>query len=63
MDVSSLTLQYLKKIGMVDLTKVGKINIESSIKNELKRIVHFYLSHHLPGKLKTEEFLEKLTSR
>ena len=62
MDVSSLALQYLKKIGIVDLTKVGKINIETSIKNELKRIVHFYLSHHLPGRLKTEEFMEKLIS-
>ncbi|MDH5662818.1 MAG: DNA repair protein RecO, partial [Elusimicrobiota bacterium] len=63
MDVSSLAVQYLKKIEMVDLTKLGKIKIENSIKNELKRIVHFYLSHHLPGRLKTEEFMEKLTSR
>lgn len=62
MAVSPLALQYIKRIGMVDLRKVGKINIESSIKNELKRIVHFYLSYHLPGKLKTEEFMKKLTS-
>ncbi|MFB0526081.1 MAG: DNA repair protein RecO C-terminal domain-containing protein [bacterium] len=47
---------------MVDLTKLGKIKMENSIKNELKGIIRFYLSHHLPGRLKTEEFMEKLTS-
>ncbi len=63
MDVSPLAVQYLKRIGMVDLTKLGKIKMENSIKDELKRIVHFYLSHHLPGRLKTEEFMEKLTHK
>ena len=62
MDVSSLALIYLKKFETVNLVKVGKIDIETSIKNELKRVVHFYLSHYLSGRLKTEEFMEKLIS-
>jgi len=61
-DVSSLALKYLKNFEIVNLVEVEKINIEISIKNELKRVVHFYLSHYLSGSLKTEEFMEKLTS-
>jgi len=62
MDVSSLALMYLKKFETVNLAEVGKIDIETSIRNELKRIVYFYLSHYLPSSLKTEEFMEKLSS-
>lgn len=62
MDVSSLALIYLKKFETVNLAEVGKIDIETSIRNDLNRIVHFYLSHHLPSSLKTEEFIEKLIS-
>jgi len=61
-DVSSLVLEYLKKFEIVNLAKIGRIDLEPSVKDELKRIVHFYLSHYLPGGLRTEEFMEKLTS-
>jgi len=59
-DVSSLVLEYLKKFEIVNLAKIGRIDLEPSVKDELKRIVHFYLSHYLPGGLRTEEFMEKL---
>ena len=62
MVVSSLALKYLRKFEIVDLAKVGRIDIETSIKDELKRIIHFYLFHYLPGRLKTEEFMDKLIS-
>ena len=62
MDVSSLALKYLKRFEIINLAKVGRIDIETSIKNEVKRIVDFYLSHYLPSRLKTEEFVEKLIS-
>jgi DNA repair protein RecO (recombination protein O) len=62
-DVSLLALKYLRNFEIVNLVKVGKkIEIEASIRNELKRVVHFYLSHYLSGRLKTEEFMEKLIS-
>jgi len=62
MDVSSLALEYLKKFEIINLGKIGKIDVEIPVKDELKRIVHFYLSHYLPGSLKTEDFMEKLIS-
>lgn len=59
-DVSSVSLKYLKEFEMVRLSKIGRIEVEPSIRNELKKIVNFYLSYYLPGRLKTEEFMEKI---
>ena len=61
-NVSSQALEYLKKFAMVDLARVGRIDVEPSIREELKRIIHFYLSYYLPGGLRTEQFMDKLIS-
>jgi len=63
MVVSSLGLEYLKKFEVLDLGKLQRVKIDSIVKDELRRITHFYLSYYLPGRLKTEEFMEKLISR
>jgi len=60
MDISGLAINYLKKFEILNLANVDKIDMDDSVKKELKRIVDFYLSYHLPIKLKTEEFREKL---
>jgi len=59
-DVTALAVNYLKNFEIVNLAKVEKIDIDASVKKELKRMVDFYLSYHLHSRLKTEEFMEKL---
>lgn len=60
LDVSQESLVYLRKLQITGLSRIKSISVPAQVQKELRKILDFYLYSHLPWKLNSRKFIEKL---
>jgi DNA repair protein RecO (recombination protein O) len=60
LEVSRESLVYLRKLQLTGLSKINSISVPLAVRKDLERVLDFYLGSHLPWKLNTRKFMEKL---
>ncbi|MFH1239321.1 MAG: DNA repair protein RecO, partial [bacterium] len=60
MDISRESVIYLRKLQLTGLSRIKSVSIPPHVQKDLRMILDFYLASHLPWKLNSRKFIEKL---
>ncbi|GAA0362636.1 DNA repair protein RecO [Bacillus horti] len=55
------TVKILRTLYLIEPYRLGNINVKPETRAELKKVLWFFMDHHTPLRLKSRDFLEKMT--
>lgn len=59
--LQAATVKILRTLYLIEPYRLGNINVKQETKDELKKALWCFMDHHTPLRLKSRDFLEKLS--